>query len=65
MRKVVGGIFILVSILMLFASYGALRHLWSSYQDSTTSMYVTVGAIEILLAVGCGFTGIRLWRSSH
>jgi len=50
MRKVVAGLFFAVAVALVVFSYGALHRLWADYQDSPDSTYITVAAIEWLLA---------------
>lgn len=43
-------------------SFGALKNLWASYQDSPTAFYLLIGGLSGLLSIALFIVAIRLAR---
>jgi hypothetical protein len=59
MRKVGAALLFMVAGALLMLAWFALENLWSEYADSPDSLYLSVAAIEVAIAVG--FAGLGGW----
>jgi hypothetical protein len=62
MRRLLGGVLLLVAVGMAFLSYGALSNLWADYQDSQPATYIEVGLTWLVPALCLALIAIRVLR---
>lgn len=43
-------------------AWGALRNLWSDYQDSSVVTYIVIGGTSAVLSLACVVAAVRLMR---
>jgi TRAP-type C4-dicarboxylate transport system permease small subunit len=63
MRKLLGGVLLLVAVGMAFLSHGALSNLWADYQHSQPATYIEVGLTWLVLALCMALIAIRILRN--
>jgi hypothetical protein len=54
-------VFVVLALGCVLLAYGALKNLWG-YQDSSTGLYVGVGAFWMAVAAAFLFIAVRLLR---